>query len=135
MKMSFKFSQRSENNLIGVNPNLINVVRRALEITNVDFTVIEGLRTLERQKSLYAQGRTMPGNVVTWTMKSKHIDGLAVDLLPVVGGWDGDFLSISRAMLNSASDLGVNIRWGADWNQNGRPYEKGEFDSPHFEIA
>ncbi|WP_258305579.1 M15 family metallopeptidase [Pectobacterium parmentieri] len=133
--MSFKFSQRSENNLIGVNPNLINVVRRALEITNVDFTVIEGLRTLERQKSLYAQGRTMPGNVVTWTMKSKHIDGLAVDLLPVVGGWDGDFLSISRAMLNSASDLGVNIRWGADWNQNGRPYEKGEFDSPHFEIA
>lgn len=131
----FRFSTRSENNLKGVHPSLVAVVRRALQLTKADFTVIEGLRTVERQRQLYAQGRTAPGKIVTWTMKSKHIDGVAVDLLPVVGAWEGDFAEISRAMFAAAKELGVTIRWGADWNQNGRPHEKGETDSPHFELA
>lgn len=133
--MAFKFSKRSETSLTGVNPRLVKVVRRALELTTADFIVIEGVRTLARQQELYAQGRTAQGKVVTWTMKSKHIDGLAVDLLPVVNGWEGDFAAISKAMFAAAAELGVNIRWGADWNQNGRPHEKGETDSPHFELV
>ncbi|PHI31048.1 M15 family metallopeptidase [Budvicia aquatica] len=132
---NFKFSQRSENNLKGVNANLVKVVRRALEITSVDFTVIEGVRTLARQEQLYAQGRTAPGKIVTWTMKSKHIDGNAVDLLPVTG-WDNlsSFKAVSKAMFQAANELGVKIIWGADWNGNGIQ-EKGETDSPHFEIS
>ena len=78
----FKLSQRSLNRLIGVNENLITVVKRTIEISEVDFMVVEGLRTKQRQEELYAQGRTKPGKVVTWTMKSKHIDGLAVDIAP-----------------------------------------------------
>lgn len=132
---NFKFSQRSENNLKGVNANLVKVVRRALEITSVDFTVIEGVRTLARQEQLYAQGRTAPGKIVTWTMKSKHIDGNAVDLLPVTGWVNlSSFKAVSKAMFQAANELGVKIIWGADWNGNGIQ-EKGETDSPHFEIS
>ncbi|MDA5480860.1 M15 family metallopeptidase [Yersinia intermedia] len=131
----FNLSQRSENNLKGVNASLVKVVRRALELSTVDFIVIEGVRTVARQQQLYAQGRTEPGKVVTWTMKSKHIDGNAVDLLPVTG-WDNlaSFKSVSKAMFQAASELGVKITWGADWNGNGIQ-EKGETDSPHFEIS
>ncbi|EKN4704989.1 M15 family metallopeptidase [Yersinia ruckeri] len=131
----FNLSIRSENNLNGVNPALVKVVRRALELSPVDFTVIEGVRPVERQQQLYAQGRTAPGKVVTWTMKSKHIDGNAVDLLPVTG-WDNlsSFKIVSKAMFQAANELGVKITWGADWNGNGIQ-EKGETDSPHFEIS
>ncbi|CNL31950.1 peptidase M15B and M15C DD-carboxypeptidase VanY/endolysin [Yersinia enterocolitica] len=132
---NFRFSQRSENNLKGVNASLVKVVQRALELSTVDFIVIEGVRTVARQQQLYAQGRTEPGKVVTWTMKSKHIDGNAVDLLPVTG-WDNlaSFKTVSKAMFQAASELGVKITWGADWNGNGFQ-EKGETDSPHFEIS
>jgi peptidoglycan LD-endopeptidase CwlK len=132
---NFRFSKRSEKNLEGVNSALVKVVRRALELSSVDFIVIEGVRTVARQQQLYAQGRTEPGKVVTWTMKSKHIEGRAVDLLPVTG-WDNlsSFKAVSKAMFQAASELGVKITWGADWNGNGIQ-EKGETDSPHFEIS
>lgn len=131
----FKFSQRSLNNLTGVSPRLIAVVKRALELTSVDFMVIEGLRTKERQAQLYAQGRTAQGNIVTWTMKSKHIDGLAVDLLPSPYDWKdpAKFDEVAKAMFQAADELGVKIRWGADWDMDGNPRERGETDSPHFE--
>lgn len=120
----------------GVHPSLVAVVRRALELTPVDFTVIEGVRTLDRQRELYAQGRTAPGKIVTWTMSSKHIEGRAVDLLPVTGWNDiASFDAVAKAMKQAGNELGVNIRWGADWNQNGKPREKGETDSPHFELG
>ncbi|MGP2410555.1 M15 family metallopeptidase [Yersinia sp. 2553 StPb PI] len=135
MTSNFRFSQRSEGNLKGVNADLVKVVRRALELSTIDFIVIEGGRTLARQEQLYAQGRTAPGKIVTWTMRSKHITGNAVDLLPVTG-WDNlsSFKAVSKAMFQAASELGVKITWGADWNGNGIQ-EKGETDSPHFEIS
>jgi peptidoglycan LD-endopeptidase CwlK len=135
MTTNFRFSQLSENNLKGVNPALVKVVRRALELSTVDFIVIEGVRTVARQQQLYDQGRKTEGKIVTWTMKSKHIEGKAVDLLPVTG-WDNlaSFKAVSKAMFQAASELGVKITWGADWNGNGIQ-EKGETDSPHFEIS
>ncbi|WP_050875035.1 M15 family metallopeptidase, partial [Yersinia frederiksenii] len=81
MTSNFRFSQRSENNLKGINPDLLKVVRRALEISAVDFSVIEGLRTIERQKELVATGKSQ-------TMNSRHISGNAVDLFPVGGDWN-----------------------------------------------
>lgn len=137
----FKLSQRSLNRLVGVNDNLVNVVKRAIEISEVDFMVVEGLRTKQRQEELYAQGRTKPGKVVTWTMKSKHIDGLAVDIAPC--NKDGSinwndlkmFDKMADAMFKAAKELNINIRHGADWNMNGIKREKGETDSPHFELV
>ncbi|MFV9076886.1 M15 family metallopeptidase [Serratia fonticola] len=135
MTNNFRFSLRSEGNLKGVNPALVKVVRRALEITPVDFIVIEGVRTQARQRELWTQGRTTPGKIVTWTMKSKHLEGKAVDLLPVTG-WENlsSFKAVSKAMFQAANELGVKITWGADWNGNGIQ-EKGEDDSPHFELS
>lgn len=139
--MAYVLGKKSLANLEGVHPDLVRVVRRAIEISEVDFKVIEGVRTLARQKQLYAQGRTAPGNVVTWTMNSRHFvqkDGYghAVDLLPAPYDWKelAPFNAVAHAMLRAASVENVRIRWGADWDGDGKPREKGETDSPHFEI-
>lgn len=131
---------RSEKRLEGVNAALVNVVHRAVKALPFAVMVVEGVRTKQRQAELYAQGRTTPGKIVTWTMQSKHIEGRAVDLAPLVNGaidWNDlkKFDTIAKAMQAAAKELGVAIRWGADWNQNGKPREKGETDSPHFELA
>lgn len=104
--------------------------------------VLEGVRTPERQKELYSQGRTKPGPKVTWTLTSNHFKnkqtglGHAVDLVPYPVDWNDlkKFDEISRAMFEAAKELGVTLRWGADWDQDGNPRERGESDSPHFEI-
>ena len=134
--MGFKLGKTSLARLQGVDEMLVNVVKRAIEISEVDFTVMEGVRTLERQRELYAQGRTAPGKIVTWTMKSRHIEGKAVDLVPYPLDWNDldKFNKIKDAMFQAARELDVNLRWGADWNSNGEYREKGEYDSPHFEI-
>ena len=134
--MGFKLGKTSLARLQGVDETLVNVVKRAIEISEVDFTVLEGVRTLERQRELYAQGRTAPGKIVTWTMKSKHIDGKAVDLVPYPLDWDdlSKFDKIRNAMFQAAKEQDVNLRWGADWDGDGKYREKGEYDSPHFEL-
>lgn len=134
--MGFKLGKTSLARLKGVDETLANVVKRAIEISEVDFTVLEGVRTLERQRELYAQGRTAPGKIVTWTMKSRHIEGKAVDLVPYPLDWNDldKFNKIKDAMFQAAKELDVNLRWGADWDGDGNYREKGEYDSPHFEI-
>ena len=140
--MAFTLSKASLDKLQGVHPKLVDVVKRAIELTKQDFKVLEGVRTPERQKELYAQGRTKPGPKVTWTLTSNHFVnpktgyGHAVDLVPYPVDWNtsSKFDAISKAVFAAAKELDVNIRWGKDWNQNGRPGEKGETDSPHFEI-
>jgi peptidoglycan L-alanyl-D-glutamate endopeptidase CwlK len=141
----FVLGDRSRARLSGVHPDLVRVVERAITLTTVDFTVIEGLRTKARQQELYDQGRKKPGKIVTWTMNSKHRvqpDGFghAVDLGPWVNGviaWGdlGAFDAVALAMHRAAALEGVAIRWGADWDKDGKPREKGETDSPHFELV
>lgn len=133
----FKLSKTSLARLNGVDQELVAVVKRAIEISEVDFSVLEGMRTMQRQRELYAQGRTAPGKIVTWTMKSKHIEGKAVDLVPYPLDWNdlAKFDAIREAMFDAAEELGVKIRWGADWDCDGNYREKGEYDSPHFELA
>lgn len=140
--MAYQLGTRSRRNLAGVHPHLVGVVERAIELTAQDFAVIEGVRTLDRQRDLYAQGRTEPGPIVTWTMRSRHFvhaDGYghAVDLVPWPVDWDDltKFESIATAMFSAAQELGVALRWGADWDQDGQPRERGESDSPHFELV
>lgn len=121
--MGFKFSQRSLNNLSGVHPDLVKVVRRALEITDTDFAVIEGLRSKERQAELVKAGASQ-------TMNSRHITGHAVDLAAVVGGairWDWPLYErIAKAVKTAAAELKVSVIWGGDW--------KTFKDGPHFEL-
>lgn len=141
--MTFSLSRTSLEKLQGVHPKLVAIVQEAIKLSTVDFKVIEGVRTPERQKALYAQGRTLPGPVVTWTLTSNHFInkqtgfGHAVDILPAPYDWKNTkpFDEVAKAMFQAAKNLGVKIRWGADWDQDGNAREKGETDSPHFELA
>lgn len=129
MTSSFRFSQRSENNLKGINPNLLKVVRRALELSTVDFSVIEGLRTVERQKELVATGKSQ-------TMNSRHISGNAVDLLPVGANWNNYkcWLPILNAMQQAGKELGVKLRFGITWTDNPNDKPAKFLDAPHIEL-
>lgn len=119
--MSFSLGDRSLKNLEGVHKDLVKVVERAIKITKQDFTVIEGVRTLERQKKLLADGFTK-------TLNSRHLTGHAVDLCPYPIDWDDHtkFEVISKAMKQAASELGVSIVWGGDWTRG--------WDKPHYEL-
>lgn len=129
-----KLSERSLKILSTVNTDLQKVVIRAIEISEVDFGVIQGNRTQQQQDELYAQGRTKPGQKVTWTRNSRHIGGYAVDLLPYLNGkaeWDnngklGLWPKIAKAMKQAADELNISIAWGGDWQKTP--------DRPHFEL-
>lgn len=124
----FRLSKRSVDKLVGVHPELVRVVRRAIEITDVDFVVTEGVRTYDRQRQLYNQGAST-------TMNSRHLNGMAVDLaawVQIAGAkgevrWDWPlYHRIAAAMKVAANELGVSIIWGGDW--------KTFKDGPHFEL-
>ena len=152
---AFALSARSLERLKGVDERLVRVVKRAIENTSVDFMVVEGLRTREQCRINYGKGRTalecaakdIPASYarpalgkVTWLNNpyaSKHVTGLAVDLLPAPYDWKNlaNFDAVAKAMFAAAKELGIVIRWGADWDADGKPRERGETDSPHFELA
>lgn len=117
----FILGDRSTKNLVGVNADLVKVVKRALEISPVDFTVIEGLRTKERQAELMKQGFTR-------TLNSRHIIGEAVDIVPLPVDWNNPkpFGLVADAMKKAADELGVKITWGGDF--------KTFKDLPHYQI-
>nr|WP_298892212.1 M15 family metallopeptidase [uncultured Acinetobacter sp.] len=147
-------SKRSLSNLEGVHPDLVRVVKRAITLTKQDFMVIEGVRSREQCMINYGKGRTVaqcqakgiPAKYakpklakVTWLnnpFSSRHVTGHAVDLVPYPVDWNDlkKFDAMADAMLVAADLEGVSIRWGADWDSDGNRRERGEYDSPHFEL-
>lgn len=149
--MTFRLSQTSLSRLEGVKPELVAVVKRAIEITEVDFGVTQGLRTLEQQEEYVRIGKSQ-------TMKSKHLTGDAVDVVVYIGSnisWELNLYdNVADAFAQAGRDLGVKLRWGAAWNvsditkwnstmedammhyidtrraQGRRPF----IDGPHFEL-
>lgn len=119
----YKLGQRSRLRLKGVHPDLVKVVEHAINLSAVDFTVLEGLRTPERQKLLRDSGASQ-------TLNSRHITGHAVDLGALVDGevrWDWPlYHQIAKAMKQAAKQVGVDITWGGDWKMR---------DGPHFELS
>lgn len=127
--MTYQLSRRSEERLQGVHPDLIRVVRGAILHSKIDFIVVEGRRSMERQKELFAAGKSK-------TMKSRHLTGHAVDLAPLVD-MNGDgvaeltwiresFYPIVDAMRASAAAAGILIEWGGDWATF--------VDMPHWQL-
>lgn len=149
--MTFKLSQRSLDRLEGVDERLVAVVKYAITSTKIDFGVTCGLRTIEEQRELVATRASQ-------TMKSKHIDGLAVDLMAYIGSrgsWELNLYDdIADAVAEGARAVDVPVRWGAAWHipdirewngtmeeamnayidlrrsQGKRPF----IDAPHFEL-
>lgn len=122
--MTRTFGSRSLKSMQGIHPDLRLVLDKALQDSPLDFVVIEGLRTVERQKQLVASGASK-------TMNSRHITGHAVDLLPI--GPNGKpafdwplYNQLGPAVKKAAADLGIELDWGGDW--------KSFKDGPHFEL-
>jgi len=154
--MAFKLSNRSLGKLEGVHPDMVATVKRAIELTTVDFGVTYGVRDLAEQERLYKSGRSQ-------TMKSKHLIqdtgySHAVDLVAYDGAdvvWEINvYDNIADAMAEAANEVGCKIKWGAAWSvgniaeyvgtmedamneyidlrrsENRRPF----IDGPHFEL-
>ena len=148
----FKLSKRSLSRLDGLDERLVSVVTSAIHLSKIDFGVICGMRTLEEQRALVERGASQ-------TMKSKHLDGRAVDLMAYIGSrgsWELNLYDdIADAMAEAAREVDVPIRWGAAWtvsnisqfhvgtmedamnsyidkrrSQGRRPF----IDGPHFEL-
>jgi peptidoglycan L-alanyl-D-glutamate endopeptidase CwlK len=127
--MGYKLSSRSLSRLEGVHPDLVKVVKRAIQITEQDFLVGEGVRSLERQKQLVASGASR-------TMNSRHLTGHAVDLhpypykgdhdddgIPNSDDWDA-YRPIVKAMSQASEELGYSVEHGWDWG----------WDAPHHQL-
>ena len=149
--MSFKLSTRSTDRMAGIEPDLIEVVKTAITLTKVDFGVTCGMRTLAEQEALVAKGASQ-------TMKSKHLEGRAVDLVAYVGSnvtWSLNMYDdLADAMAEASRIHSVPVKWGAAWSvgniaewdgsmedamnayvdlrrsQGRRPF----IDAPHFEM-
>jgi len=119
--MPYTLGNRSLQNLSGVHPDLVAVVKRAVEITEQDFSVIEGIRNINRQRELLKAGKST-------TMNSRHITGHAVDMVPWPVAWDWEyFYPIADAMKQAAEELDVALEWGGDW--------KSFPDGPHYQLS
>lgn len=119
--MSYKLGTRSKQKLSGVHPDLVAVVKRAIQITEQDFTVLEGVRNINRQRELFKAGKST-------TMNSRHLTGHAVDLAPWPIDWEdlSRFELVADAMKQASEELDVPVIWGGDW--------RTFYDGPHFEL-
>lgn len=119
----FKFSQRSENNLKGVNADLVKLARRALKLSAIDFGITEGVRPLARQRKLVAEGKSQ-------TMNSRHLSGHAIDVFAYptpAGSWEWKYYElIAEAFRQASRELRIPVEWGGDW--------KTLKDGPHFQL-
>ena len=122
-----RFGKRSRERLKGVDSRLVNVLNELVKI--MDVTIIEGLRTKERQDELVAQGKSK-------TKYSKHIEGRAVDLAPYPIDWkDRERFHYMGGMVRGiGKQMGVNIRWGGDWDSDGEIKDNKFDDLVHVEI-
>lgn len=121
--MSFRFSARSLRRMKGVHPDLVRVMHRAIKITPIDFTILEGVRSLATQRRYFAAGKSR-------TMNSRHLTGHAIDVAPYVNGaisWDwDDFYPLADAVKAAAKAEAVPVEWGGDW----RRFK----DGPHWQL-
>lgn len=148
--MDYRLGEKSLSELKGVHPDLVSVVKRAIELTVQDFSVHDGIRTLDEQKKLVASGASQ-------TLDSRHITGHAVDFVPYVNGklrWEwGPIYKIADAVRTAAKELDIPIRWGGAWDveftatfdlpedlvadysaKRKKAGKKAFLDGPHFEL-
>ena len=121
--MIYNLSKKSRDRLAGVHPDLVKVVERAIEITEIDFAVLEGVRSKTRQEQLIKAGASQ-------TMRSRHLTGHAVNLGAYVAGsvrWDWPlYHKLAVSVKQAAAELQVPIEWGGDWTTFK--------DGPHWQL-
>lgn len=122
--MSFEFSKRSKQRMKGIHPDIVSVMELAIKRTPIDFTVLEGLRSKERQAELVRIGASK-------TMNSRHLTGHAIDVAPMRNGqvsWDWPlYHQIAPVIKECAEELDVDLEWGGDWTSFK--------DGPHWQLS
>lgn len=148
--MAFNFGKISEERLRTMHPDLQLVFRESIKVSEVDFGIAEGHRPVKRQQQLYAQGRTVPGRIVTHVdgvnKKSKHniLPSEAGDIYAFVNGkayWSERYLTYLGGVITSVAKrlyaegkISRPIRWGGNWDRDGNILDDQQFDdAPHFE--
>ena len=150
--MAFKLSSRSLAKLEGIHPDMIKICMEAINLTKIDFGITCGMRTLAQQEELVRTKRSQ-------TLKSKHLKGLAVDVVAYFGSevsWDGAvYDDIADAFAQASRNLSIPVRWGGAWHINSisdyndnmeaatnsyvdtrrRQGKRPFFDGPHFELS
>jgi peptidoglycan L-alanyl-D-glutamate endopeptidase CwlK len=133
------FSSRSIEKLASVDSHLQNLF--GLVVKDFDCTVVSGLRTVQEQQLLYAQGRTMPGPIITnidgVNKLSRHQSGRAVDVVPYPIDWnDRDrFYHFAGYVKGIALSMGIRVVWGGDWDSDYVLDDQSFYDLPHYELG
>lgn len=139
----YQFGKKSWKKLEGIHPDLVKVMTYSIKTSIYDFSIVDGIRTAERQQALYSKGRKKTGIIVTNAdgikYKSNHQIkndgyGYAVDLYPYINGeirtgydkYKIEFKEIAKHILKTAKKLDIYIVWGGHWTD--------PFDPPHFEL-
>ena len=119
----FSFGSKSQERLKGVHPKLVQIMQEAIKESPLDFSITEGVRSVERQKELFESGKSQ-------TMRSRHISGHAVDIAVLVDGkitWDfSKYQIVADHIKTVAKSLNIPIEWGGDWTSFK--------DGPHFQL-
>ena len=123
----FRFGKKSKERLKGVDARLVSVLNELIKI--MDVTIIEGVRSSERQEELLKQG-------LSKVKYSKHMEGKAVDLAPYPIDWDDleRFYYMGGMIRGIGKELGINVRWGGDWDSDGNIRDQSFNDLVHVEI-
>ena len=122
-----RFGKKSKERLKGIDTRLVKVLNELIKI--MDVTIIEGVRSAERQEELLEKGATK-------VKYSKHMEGKAVDLAPYPIDWNNKdgFHYMGGMIRGIAKQLNVPIRWGGDWDSDGDVKDNGFDDLVHIEI-
>ncbi|WP_199636110.1 M15 family metallopeptidase [Serratia sp. PAMC26656] len=119
-----RFTARSEDNLMGVHPDLVRVMRLALNYSLVPFSISEGVRSMARQRDMLRTGKSQ-------TLRSRHLTGHAVDVVAMPAGvvsWEWDYYAqIAVAVRRAARECAVSVEWGGEW--------RTLKDGPHFQLS
>lgn len=120
----FNFGERSLKNLENVHPDLVKVMKESIKDSPLDFAIIEGVRSKERQVQLYNEGKSK-------TLLGRHIEGMAIDLMVYVNGkgtWEFKYYTtVAEHIEKKAKELGIDITWGGRW--------RSIVDGPHYELS
>jgi peptidoglycan L-alanyl-D-glutamate endopeptidase CwlK len=118
----FHFSKQSQERMVGLHPSLVVVLTHALVNNELDFVIVEGVRSFEKQREYVDNGKS-------WTMDSQHLFGLAVDIAPYELGkinWEWSlFVKLYGAVKRAALHHNIPIEWGGNWRVK---------DGPHFQL-
>ncbi len=141
----YKFGNTSKSRLQTCHKDIQLIMDEAIKITNVDFGIAEGYRSIEKQQQYFKEGKSKIDGV---SKKGKHnySPSLAVDIYPYFENgakWDNEHLSYLSGIIHAVSEIlfadgkiSHKVRWGGNWDMDGIILIDQSFDDrPHFELV